>query len=69
MVAVADRDRGILAPCGRCRQVLLDYQPHIRVIVSSEEVAQSVPIKDLLPYANRWSVASGSLPSTRRKFS
>jgi cytidine deaminase len=69
MVAVADRDRGIVAPCGRCRQMLLDYQPHIRVIISSEGVDCSVSIDELLPYANRWSVASGSLPSIRRKFS
>jgi hypothetical protein len=62
-------DRGILAPCGRCRQMLLDYQPHIRVIIASEGVGCSVSINELLPYANRWSVASGSLPSTRRKFS
>jgi cytidine deaminase len=69
MVAVADRDRGILAPCGRCRQMLLDYQPHIWVIISIEGVGCSVSINELLPHANRWSVTSGSLPSTRRKFS
>jgi len=33
IVAVGDRDRGILSPCGRCRQVLLDLCPHIRVVV------------------------------------
>jgi cytidine deaminase len=69
IVAVADRDRGILAPCGRCRQILFDYQPQIRAIVSADGVAHSVPIAELLPSANRWTVESGSLPATRRKFS
>jgi cytidine deaminase len=33
IVAVGDRDRGVVPPCGRCRQVLLDYFPAIDVIV------------------------------------
>ena len=33
IVAVADRTRGILPPCGRCRQVLFDYHPGVRVLV------------------------------------
>ncbi|KAL3475222.1 cytidine deaminase-like protein [Aspergillus californicus] len=46
IVAVGNNDRGILSPCGRCRQVLLDLQPDIQVIVNSR---QAVPIAELLP--------------------
>lgn len=62
IVAVADHGRGILAPCGRCRQILLDYQPTIRVIVSSGGSVRVVPIAELLPWANPWSSETGSLP-------
>jgi cytidine deaminase len=70
IVAVADRTRGILAPCGRCRQVLLDYQPQIRALIPVDGVVESVPIAELLPFGFRWTVESGSLPAgERRKFS
>ncbi|WP_223731286.1 cytidine deaminase family protein, partial [Streptomyces purpurogeneiscleroticus] len=32
IVAVADEGRGIIPPCGRCRQVLLDYYPDMTVV-------------------------------------
>jgi cytidine deaminase len=60
IVAVGDRDRGILAPCGRCRQVLLDLQPGIRVTVWTGSEARAVPIAELLPWSNRWDPESGS---------
>lgn len=37
MVAVGDRERGVVPPCGRCRQVLLDYFPGLKVIVGADE--------------------------------
>ena len=70
IVAVADRTRGVLPPCGRCRQVLLDYQPSIRVLVPVDGGVESVPIAELLPFGFRWTVESGSVPAgDRRKFS
>ncbi|HVC04427.1 MAG TPA: hypothetical protein VND88_07095 [Candidatus Acidoferrales bacterium] len=70
IVAVADRTRGILPPCGRCRQTLLDYHPGIRVLITVDGEVQSVPIADLLPFGFRWTVESGSVHSgDRRKFS
>lgn len=51
MVAVGDRDRGVIAPCGRCRQVLLDQQPGCNVIVPTGRGPDLVPVRDLLPYA------------------
>lgn len=35
IVAVGDRGRGVMPPCGRCRQVLSDYFPDIEVIVAA----------------------------------
>ncbi len=52
IVAVAKRDEGaiLLAPCGNCRQMLIDYSPNAQVIVPDE---QGYPVKarisDLLP--------------------
>ena len=54
IVAVGDRDRGIVPPCGRCRQVLLDYFPGLEVIVGTAEHTRSVPIADLLPETYIW---------------
>ena len=51
MVAVGDRGRGVIAPCGRCRQVLLDQQPDSVVIVPGDDGPVSVPIAELLPYS------------------
>ncbi|MFD4371217.1 cytidine deaminase family protein [Streptomyces sp. NPDC058486] len=54
IVAVGDGGRGVVPPCGRCRQVLLDYFPRIRVIVSGEDRARAVPIAELLPDSYVW---------------
>jgi len=47
IVAVGDRGREVLAPCGRCRQVLRDQFPHIRVILGPVDDPRVVPIADL----------------------
>lgn len=50
IVAVGDRDRGVLAPCGRCRQVLLDLHPDVAVILPLPGGdVRAEPIRDLLP--------------------
>ena len=49
IVAVGDGGRGVLTPCGRDRQVLVDYYPRCRVIVPSPEGPLSVLATDLLP--------------------
>ncbi|MFJ4369729.1 cytidine deaminase family protein [Streptomyces chartreusis] len=54
IVAVGDRDRGVLPPCGRCRQVLLDYFPALKVIVGEGDRTRAVPITDLLPESYVW---------------
>lgn len=54
IVAVGDRDRGVVSPCGRCRQVLLDYFPAVKVIVSTGQGVRTVSITDLLPESYVW---------------
>ncbi|MFE1752587.1 cytidine deaminase family protein [Streptomyces anandii] len=54
VVAVGDRDRGVVSPCGRCRQVLLDYFPALKVIVDEGGDVRTVRITDLLPAGYVW---------------
>ncbi|WP_446219641.1 cytidine deaminase family protein [Micromonospora sp. IBHARD004] len=54
IVAVGDRGRGVIPPCGRCRQVLLDYFPSIKVIVGPADGLRAVPVADLLPETYVW---------------
>ncbi|MGW2835863.1 cytidine deaminase family protein [Streptomyces sp. NPDC001286] len=54
IVAVGDRDRGVVPPCGRCRQVLLDYFPTLKVIVGEGDRTRTVLIADLLPETYVW---------------
>lgn len=54
VVAVGDRDRGVVPPCGRCRQVLLDYFPGLKVIVGGGERLRTVAVTDLLPESYVW---------------
>ncbi len=54
IVAVGDRERGVVPPCGRCRQVLLDYFPGLKVIVGDGELVREVPVPDLLPETYVW---------------
>jgi cytidine deaminase len=54
IVAVGDRGRGVVPPCGRCRQVLLDYFPSIKVIVGAGDRLRAVSIIDLVPEAYVW---------------
>lgn len=60
IAAVGDRDRGLLAPCGRCRQTLLDLHPDILVALPGDDSSQRsaasatvVPIAALLPTSYR----------------
>ena len=51
IVAVGNQGRGVCAPCGRCRQIFVDYHPDLRVIVPSEGGPRSVLASELLPGA------------------
>ncbi|MGL5405788.1 MAG: hypothetical protein ACRDAX_03215 [Propionibacteriaceae bacterium] len=51
MVAARSGGRGVISPCGRCRQTMLDQHPDICVLVPSEEGIKSVSVRQLLPYS------------------
>jgi cytidine deaminase len=51
IVAVGDGCRGVIPPCGVCRQLLLDYAPGISVITQLDGAVQKVAIATLLPHA------------------
>lgn len=62
-VIVATDAAGVVVPCGRCRQVLSDLAPNIRVIVGDTE---AVGVADLLPRAYRWTDHLTELEQRRR---
>lgn len=49
MAAAGDRGRGLIPPCGRCRQVMLDLHPDLLVAVPSSGGPQMRTLTDLLP--------------------
>jgi cytidine deaminase len=62
IVAVGDHDRGVVSPCGGCRQILHDLFPGIRAILRAGPSVQAVAIHELLPWAYGWDPESGSTP-------
>ncbi len=55
IVAVGDgNSRGVLSPCGRCRQIFHDYYPQLKVVVPDGTTNKIVTIKELLPYTYSW---------------
>lgn len=53
IVAVHDlAPNELVAPCGNCRQMLIDYCPDIKVILNDDNNQMiKVSIKDLIPFA------------------
>jgi cytidine deaminase len=52
IVAVGHNNRGVLSPCGRCRQTIFDYYPKMQVIMSNEGTIKT--IGELLPDTFNW---------------
>jgi cytidine deaminase len=55
IAAVGDHGRGLLAPCGRCRQVILDLHPDALVALPDKATGKPTiaPISALLPHSYR----------------
>jgi cytidine deaminase len=56
IVAVGDGQRGVIPPCGRCRQVMVDYFPNIEVMLPG---GRYVTVESLMPETYRWSESPG----------
>ncbi|KUJ08784.1 uncharacterized protein LY89DRAFT_690787 [Mollisia scopiformis] len=57
VVAVLSDGRGVISPCGKCRQIMWDMHAGIRVIVKDERGGGelvTVSVEELLPYAFTW---------------
>lgn len=63
IVAYADQGRGVIPPCGRDRQILLDYHPDITVLVPTPAGIRRVPVRALMPHAYAWTPEGGSRPA------
>jgi cytidine deaminase len=53
VVAVTNDGRGVINPCGRCRQFMFDYYPETKIIIKTgvgEELG-TVGVDELMPYA------------------
>lgn len=55
IVAVGNEGRGVQGPCGRDRQIFVDYHPELRVILPTAQGVGSVIATDLLPEGFPWS--------------
>ncbi|KAF2418673.1 cytidine deaminase [Tothia fuscella] len=51
IVAVVNRTRDVISPCGKCRQMFVDLCPQIMVGVKDEGVLRVVTAAALLPFA------------------
>ena len=51
VVAVANDQRGVINPCGRCRQIMFDQYPDLKVIIRDGEGLRTETVDELLPFA------------------
>ncbi len=40
----------VVSPCGKCRELILDYAPDAFIIVKAESDLKKIHVKELLPY-------------------
>lgn len=57
VAAVYGTTGGIIAPCGKCRQVLFDIDPGIRFVVREASGLTTRTAAELLPFAYDWRAA------------
>lgn len=52
VVAVGNNNRGVISPCGRCRQTIFDYYPNMEIVITND--GDTKAIKELLPNIYSW---------------
>lgn len=57
VVAVYGPTGQVIAPCGKCRQVLHDLDPTIECVVRGSNGLEAISVADLLPHAYDWRAA------------
>jgi len=50
-IAIAAKDGEFCAPCGACRQLLFDYAPNLKVILTDGSENKTYKLTELLPHA------------------
>jgi cytidine deaminase len=50
-VSASDQRFAVIAPCGNCRQLLVDYAPEIEVLLPRRKKVVKARAKDILPNA------------------
>lgn len=70
IVAAGDQERGVIPPCGRCRQVMLDQHPDILIGVPTPDGVRMRTVAQLLPgaYVHPDSAAARVLRFNRRYY-
>ena len=48
-----DRELAVVAPCGACREMMVDYSPEATVILRAPEGLVKLPVRGLLPLPYR----------------
>jgi cytidine deaminase len=61
IVAVGNHGRGVIGPCGRDRQVFLDYYPSMRVLVPTAAGVVAMTPQQMLPASTTWTFEGGSV--------
>jgi cytidine deaminase len=50
-VAAVEKKKGVVSPCGACRQFLHEFSPEMSIAVKKKDSAVFVPLTELLPEA------------------